>query len=178
MSFKAHWNYLKYVLEHKYWVYVEGRKLGVGRWQLLCHDLSKFSRAEWSPYVRKFYGKLLSPKDKKKHTNQQVTYDFKRAWLHHQNVNPHHWQYWFLLNEFGCPEKALEMPREYMLEMVADWRGVSRVKHKNHTDEEITQEVRDFYINTLKYRKLHENTQKEVERMLGVRTPSLEVVGG
>lgn len=28
--------------------------MGLGRWRLLTHDLSKFSRAEWTPYVNKW----------------------------------------------------------------------------------------------------------------------------
>jgi hypothetical protein len=106
----------------------------------------------------------------------KVIYNFNRAWLHHQNVNPHHWQYFVFLNDFGNPETCIEMPERYMLEMIADWRGVSRVKHKNHTDEQVLSEVRAFYQNTTRYRKLHDITKMKVEGLLDVEVPSIELL--
>lgn len=200
MSLKAHWAYLKYVAKHKKYVYEEGRKLGVGRWQLLKHDLSKLSPSEWSPYVRKFYGHLLTEKhfkqilchlDKNKDTNrlherhysrvrkyshERINQDFKRAWLHHQNVNPHHWQYWVLLNDFGCPETCLEMPEEYMLEMIADWKAAGRGNHNQHEAEVVSDKLREFYTNTVRHRRLHPITKMKVEALIEVEVPSLEIL--
>lgn len=110
-----HLRYLRYVLRHKWFVLLAGVWLGVPLWQLLVHDLSKFSAAEWGPYVRSFYG----PQPRTTH----VKIEFDYAWRHHQRVNPHHWQYWLLQEDSGVP-KALEMPEKYVLEMVADWVGV------------------------------------------------------
>lgn len=130
---KAHWQYLKYVLRHKWFVLVAGLWLRVPLWQLLVHDLSKFSRAEWGPYVDYFYGPAL-PEDRPwddfwvasavhgtARTRRQEAFDL--AWLHHQRVNPHHWQYWLLKEDEGGL-KPLEMPAHYVYEMVADWVGV------------------------------------------------------
>lgn len=129
----AHWQYLKYVLRHKWFVFVAGRYLGVPLWQLLIHDLSKFSREEWGPYVEYFYGPDL-PEDRPwddywfassihgtARTRRQERFD--HAWLHHQRVNPHHWQYWLLKEDSG-ELKPLEMPAHYIYEMIADWCGV------------------------------------------------------
>jgi len=114
---------LKYFLltiKHKYFVFVAGRKLGVGVWQLLIHDLSKFSRAELPAYGRQFFG------------DGKDSYGFAVAWLHHQNLNPHHWEYWMprtghvkLDSNMKSPP-PLRMPLRYAREMVADWMGASK----------------------------------------------------
>jgi hypothetical protein len=51
-----HLRYLSYVLRHKWWVLVAGLKVGAPLWRLLIHDWSKFTPAEWGPYVATFYG--------------------------------------------------------------------------------------------------------------------------
>lgn len=83
---RAHLRYLRYVVRHKWFVFLEGRKLGLGSGQLIKHDWSKFLPSEWFPYVHFFYGK---PGD-------SVTSAFDFAWLLHQKRNPHHWQWWCL----------------------------------------------------------------------------------
>lgn len=54
-----HLRYLRYVLLHKWYVLRAGIVVGGWSlpwlWRLLVHDLSKFSRAEWTPYVVNFY---------------------------------------------------------------------------------------------------------------------------
>lgn len=105
---KPHFQYLRYVLLHKWYVFVECCKVGI-IWQGLVHDLSKFSPTEWFPYVDQFYGSKKSP-------------DFDQAWLHHQHHNPHHWQHW-ILNEDDGGALVLEMPIRYRKEMVCDWKG-------------------------------------------------------
>lgn len=118
MRLKAHWGYLKYVLRHKWFVFVAGRKTGAPLWRLLIHDWSKFTRAEWTPYVHSFYRKDLRG-------SPAVSDAFDRAWLHHQHVNKHHWQHWLLQEDDG-DVKCLPMPEKYIREMVADWMGAGR----------------------------------------------------
>lgn len=50
---------------------------------------------------------------------------FNTAWLHHQNRNKHHWQYWMLQNDQDGAE-LIDMPDLYILEMAADWYGAGR----------------------------------------------------
>lgn len=80
------------------------------------HDESKYSKDEYDAYDAYFYGALeRSPK---------VQADFDRAWLHHIHLNPHHWQHWVLLEDdpnLGSFGKVLDMPEEYIYEMIADW---------------------------------------------------------
>jgi hypothetical protein len=120
---KAHAQYLAYVLRHKFFVYQEGRKLGVSRLQLILHDFQKFSPAEWSPYVAMFYG-----------DDPEAAEDaFDRAWLHHQKLGgKHHWQ-WHILPLDDGGFKALAMPDRYRREMLADWKGAGRALGKSDT---------------------------------------------
>ncbi len=81
---KRHIAYLKYVLRHKWFVLVAGRKTGAPVLRLLLHDLSKFRPSEWRPYAETFYG----------HGGETMAFD--AAWLKHQHRNDHHWQHWIL----------------------------------------------------------------------------------
>lgn len=117
---KAHFAYFRYVLRHKWFVFVAGLALRVPLWQLIIHDWSKFTPAEWGAYVATFYG----PDGVKRY---QPGPAFDAAWNHHQKVNPHHWQYWVLIRDSDEPRvMALPMSERYAREMVADWCGAGR----------------------------------------------------
>lgn len=117
-----HLRYLKYVLLHKFYVLRAGLVIGPASeswvawvWRLLVHDLSKFSRAEWSPYVAQFYKPKVGPPE-----NAERQADFNRAWLHHIHANPHHWQHWMLHLDNG-KTLVLIPAADLVHEMVADW---------------------------------------------------------
>jgi hypothetical protein len=83
--------------------------------QLLNHDRSKYLYSEYNAYDVYFYGD---------NRTDSVISEFNYAWLHHIHKNPHHWQYWVLIHD-DEPEEALEMPVEYVVEMIADWWSFS-----------------------------------------------------
>ena len=118
--------YMIALLDHIMYVQEAGRKIGVKNEQLIIHDESKFSVAEFGPYARYFYNP-----DGTKRTNRTTEHleEFAKAWLHHFHHNPHHWQSWMIPNGFSHGEvlddDVLEMPIKYVLEMVADWMGAS-----------------------------------------------------
>lgn len=114
-----HLKYLSYLLRHKWFVFQAGLKIKAPIWRLLIHDWSKFLPCEWFPYVESFYGGY--GKDRP----QKVQEAFDRAWLHHQHLNPHHWQHWVLREDSGAI-RPLDMPDHFILEMVADWAGAGR----------------------------------------------------
>lgn len=135
-----HLKYLAYVLRHKWYVWQEMYQVWRNNplqvrllWAGIVHDLSKFSSAEWGPYVDYFhggpypernYGDMRNALDDK-YTQGWVQARFDAAWNHHQKCNPHHWQYWVLQRDDGTVE-ALEIPERYMVEMICDWRGAGR----------------------------------------------------
>jgi hypothetical protein len=123
---KAHTEYLKYVLRHKWFVFKACLRLGVPLRLAIVHDLSKFSPQEWGAYVHTFFNSDGTKKDLRK----QASYDpnntgevteFSFAWMHHQR-NKHHWQAWISIGDSGNL-KAVPMPEVYIREMIADWVG-------------------------------------------------------
>lgn len=114
-----HLRYLKYICLHKWYVFRAGRALGgIPLWRLIIHDYSKFSRAEWTPYVNRFFGGRAGVEDKSLDPRE-----FHLAWLHHLHNNPHHWEYWIVPNH---SEDPLPIPTHFIREMVADWLGAGR----------------------------------------------------
>lgn len=119
--------YTTRLLSHIKYVQEAGRRIGVPDEQLKEHDASKFSVQEFQAYARYFFSrKNISPVD-----SMFVENDFAFAWLHHIHNNPHHWQYWIFPDGFSPRDSSLEngvmeMPKNYALEMVADWMGAGR----------------------------------------------------
>lgn len=124
-------------------------KMGAYRSIIDAHDNSKFCSEEYLPYDRYFYGGNRS---------FEVVNKFNYAWLHHIHNNPHHWQYWVLIHD-DEPEEALEMPYWYVIEMICDWWSFS-------WKDEKPEEIFDWYEQH-KDMKLHKNTRKLVEDILG-----------
>jgi len=156
-----HWEYLKYVLRHKWYVFLECCKLGIP-FRGLLHDMSKFRPSEWFPYAEMFYGKYgngFNGGYAWEHTaNLQACDKYNEAWLKHQNRNPHHWQYWVLIND-DDPAKCIFIPEKYYLEMIADWRGFSRAI--NGIDN-----TNDWYEKHKMKIKLHDFTRERIEILL------------
>jgi len=151
--------YLKYVLRHKYHVYKEGRKLGIGRWQLLKHDMVKFLPCEFVPYAIWFAERPTDPREL-----QIAENNFQFAWLHHIHSSRHHWQYWILRTDTHEPGhvEVLRMPEKYVREMVADWRGVGVALGKGAGN------AKKWYLETRDTMSLHPQTRSRVEVLLGV----------
>lgn len=164
---ESHWKYLKYVLRHKWYVFLECFRFGL-YWRGIVHDLSKFRPCEWGPYVEYFY----TDKQSREGMEGQRQFGlaelapwgfyvedrFDVAWLKHIHRNPHHWQYWILRKDDGNTI-PLPMPFEYVLEMVCDWRGAGRAIHGK--DETVK-----WYTKNRDKMVLHPQTRKEVETLL------------
>ena len=112
--------YLKYILKHKWYVFVECCRLGIP-WCGLMHDMSKLLPSEFFAYREYFYGGwTFIPKP--------VEDDFDFAWHWHLKRNKHHWQWWIIKFDNGGL-KIFEMPIEYRKEMLADWIGAGKAIH-------------------------------------------------
>lgn len=118
MKFKNIFGHFKNIITHKYWVYYYGRKLGVNRWQLLMHDISKFSFTEFWESVRYYQG-TSSPIPPCKAAN-----GYSKAWQHHKGRNPHHYEYW--TDNYDSGTTLIPMPIKYIEEMLADWFAAGR----------------------------------------------------
>lgn len=148
---KRHLAYLIYLLRHKWFVAVAGRKLKLSWWRILTHDLSKFRPSEWFPYARTFYDSTG-----RKQYNESSEFDV--AWLKHQHRNSHHWQYWLLRQDDGG-FKNIEMRYMDIIEMVSDWMGAGRAITGRW-------EVQQWYEKNNTKMSLHQNTKMKVEKIL------------
>lgn len=130
-------------------------------WQMNSqHDYSKGEPDEYEAYDAYFYGGNRS---------FSVVQDFKRAWLLHIHRNPHHWQYWVLLND--DPEEGetfIEMPYNYILEMICDWWSFSWAKGDLN-------DIFPWYEEHKDYIKLHPKSRETVKFVLEQIKMKLEV---
>lgn len=115
------------------------------------HDDSKYTNDEFDAYDAYFYGGEQT---------KAVKEDFNRAWLHHIHNNPHHWQYWVLIND--DPKEgtiALDIPYRYAVEMICDWWSFSWKTGNLY-------EIFDWYNDHKKHMVLSDHTREFVEETL------------
>lgn len=123
------------------------------------HDLSKDLDDEYKAYDKYFYGTNKS---------YSVVQDFREAWLMHIHRNPHHWQYWVLINDDPNEgENCIEMPGRYVIEMICDWWAFSWAKDDLF-------EIFKWYEERKDYIKLHDRTRMFVESILDMIKHKLE----
>lgn len=129
-------------------------------WQIgMAHDESKTNPDEYEAYDAYFYGGNRS---------YAVTQAFNKAWLLHIHRNPHHWQHWILINDDAeNGEIALEMPDNYILEMICDWWSFSWEKGDLY-------EIFSWYEERKDYIKLHSTSRMMVEYILAQIKERLE----
>lgn len=147
--------YTNYIVEHcanvkKAYDWLVDRKIIKDQFihRIHMHDNSKYSEEEYDAYDKYFYGTKTA----------EVKEAFNFAWLHHIHNNPHHWQYWVLVND-DDGTKALEAPEEYVVEMICDWWSFG---HKTGKLEELF----DWYDSHKANMIMHKNTKKYVEDIL------------
>lgn len=114
---KYFWNTVK----HKWYIFLASFRTGLPIWRVIIHDLSKFTKAELPHYEREFFGDKGDP------------LGFARAWLHHQNRNDHHPEYWITRADHShgyangaTGDICILMPDVCVAEMITDWLAASR----------------------------------------------------
>lgn len=115
------------------------------------HDYSKNDYSEYKAYDDYFYGGNRS---------YAVVQNFKKAFLRHIHCNPHHWQHWVLIQDDpDNGELILDMPNEYIIEMICDWWSFSWSKGNLN-------EIFTWYDAHKDYIKLSSSTRFTVETIL------------
>lgn len=123
------------------------------------HDASKTEPDEYEAYDIWFYGGNRS---------YQAKEDFNRAWLTHIHRNPHHWQHWVLINDEPKEgEVILDMPHNFIVEMICDWWAFSHGKGQ-------LDEIFHWYDEHKDYMKLSNKTRKTVDDILAKIKAKLE----
>ena len=116
-----------------------------------AHDASKTDQEEYIPYDAYFYGGNRS---------YQVVQDYNIAWVKHIHKNPHHWQYWVLnCDDPENGEILLDIPYNYIIEMICDWWAFSWSKGN-------LLEINEWYGERKNYIKMSDKTRKTVEDIL------------
>ena len=147
---KHHWQYLLYLLQHKWYVYRHCARLNI-RWRGITHDLSKFRPSEWNAVVA--YRRASEFGSRRIDIRAQSPFDL--ALHRHYRRNDHHWQYWVGIDH-GRPV-ARKMPVEALRELVADWWAM----------EDAGQEVAfRYWVVNRDSMYLHPVTFRRIEAML------------
>lgn len=146
-----HWRYFKFVIQHKWFVFIAGLKIGPERWyqwplwvmRLVLHDWDKFTPVEWRGYKRRFDNG----------NNFAAMADdpvYHMAYHMHMKRNKHHREWWVSVRETGQP-RVLPMDTNSRREMLADMQGQGRAVGK----VDITQ----WYLDWRENMQLHSDTQ-------------------
>ncbi|MBE7065302.1 MAG: catalase [Ruminococcaceae bacterium] len=139
------------ITKHRHLVMLHCFKAGIFKRGLL-HDLSKYSPAEFCAGA-KYYQGTRSPNAK-----ERELYGYSTAWMHHKGRNRHHFEYWNDYNPKTRRTQPVEMPLEFLKEMICDRIAASKVyKGKKYKDSDAL----DYY-NGEKHR-LHEIHPKTAE---------------
>lgn len=148
--------YFLLTLKHKWFVLVAGLKTKANLWDLIVHDWTKFSPSELPHYGRQFFGKADDPEG------------FIGCWVHHQNHNPHHWEYWIPRTGHNrCqppfPDgQPIPMPERYVREMVADWLGAGRAYEGKWPNVFIW----PWLVANRRKMLLHQNTSEMIDKIV------------
>ena len=133
--------------------------------QMLHHDDSKYDYEEYGAYDNYFY-------DNNSCLNMdQIEANFNKAWLHHIHNNPHHWQHWVLIEDDGDSYgRGLDMPDNYILEMICDWWAFSWKKFIDNGTRNVTdlKEIFEWYDSHKDIMILSKTTREKVENILKV----------
>lgn len=132
------------------------------RQQISQHDKSKWDVEEYNAYD--VYFNRYEPDNRPK----EVEDDFNKAFLHHIHNNPHHWQYWVLIQDSNeeHEEELIPIPTQYLVEMICDWWSFSWNKYWESKDIEDLYSILDWYNDNKDGIKMNPNSRQELENIL------------
>lgn len=151
-----HLRYLRYVVRHKWFVFLECLKLGM-LWLGITHDLSRFLPDEWKERARYNFGGK-SPRDATGHPTAVGSEEYHLALHMHFQRNKHHWQWWIWNRDDGTI-KVFPMSDRHRHEMLADMRGAGRAQDKPNTFASYYKANRNKMI-------LHPETREWLEKQI------------
>lgn len=123
----------------------------------LTHDLSKYSPTEFFISV-KYYQGFRSPTVK-----ERMEYGYSKVWLHHKGRNRHHFEYWQDYSMKTNQYEPIEMPTQFLIEMLCDRIAASKVYMKDkYTDSSPL----EYFNNKDKDIKMHPITKAKIYYLL------------
>lgn len=129
---------------------------------MLAHDESKYNPDEYDAYDNYFYNGGYSTEEGK--------LAFETAFLHHMHKNPHHWQYWVLIDDdkktYKNGLKPIDIPNHYIMEMICDWWSFSWKEYFATEKADSLYEIFKWYDAHKDHIIFTESTRKKVEGLL------------
>lgn len=158
---KKYWKHFKVIFKHKMLVMKLCFKAGQYKRGLL-HDLSKFGPTEFFSSARYFQG------DRSPIEAEKDDFGYSLAWQHHKGHNPHHWEYW--IDNIGTRENTpIEIPYEYVVEMICDWVAAGIIYSGNKCDfSKPYSEPMNYHNAHKKERIIHPETASLIDTILNV----------
>jgi hypothetical protein len=156
-TLRKHLKYAKYLFWHKWYVFLECLNVGLV-WRGIKHDWTKLLPSEWFAYAAYDFSKGLPKTTGYNHQFNPSEMAFNVAMNHHHKRNPHHWEYWVLVNKDGSTY-AIPMPDKCVKEMIADWRGAGKAQGRPDTPA--------WYKANRDKMVLHPDTRVQVDRYMG-----------
>ncbi len=146
------WKHFCTITRHRMLVMRYCFQVGLIR-QGLCHDLSKYSPAEFWAGARYYQGSR-SP-----NAAQREAEGYSTAWMHHKGRNRHHYEYWTDLDPVTRRYGPVPMPRQYFVEMVMDRIAACKI----YLGQDYTDSAPLDYLNRSKETSfMHPETQRQL----------------
>lgn len=146
--------HFKTINEHRFEVMKNCFKCGLYA-QGLKHDLSKYSFSEFHESVKYFQG------DRSPYMYEKEMFGFANGWMHHKGRNKHHWEYWYDMKD-GIWQ-PLEMPYNYLVEMVCDRVAACKIYQK---DKYTKESALNYYLTRNDKNYMHPKTKEALENIL------------
>lgn len=153
--------FLLYLLRHKLYVFYYCAKFGIPKRGFL-HDYTKLFPSEAIFYANATFSKNRDINYGLKNGFMDIDYKkddkFYLAVAKHKRSNKHHWEFWCILDK-NSEMKILEMDKDSILEMIADWISANKI-HKDFYNS------LEWYTTNKDKILLHPKTRRKVEFLL------------
>ncbi len=125
--------------------------------QALAHDLSKYGFTEFWLGAKNYLG------TKSPHHKERETKGYSEAWMHHKGRNKHHVEYWIDVNLESKQYEPVKMPDRYLAESICDRIAASKNYNRKNYKRQM---VLDYFNNESSYLPMHEDTRKEMKKLI------------
>ena len=125
--------------------------------QGLAHDLSKYGFTEFWLGAKNYLG------TKSPHHKEREGKGYSEAWMHHKGRNKHHVEYWIDVNLETKQYEPVKMPDRYLAESICDRIAASKNYNRKNYNRQM---VLDYFNNEAGYLPMHEDTRKEMRKLI------------
>ena len=150
------WKHFCTITKHRHMVMRYCFRVGLYR-QGLCHDLSKYSPAEFWAGARYYRG------NRSPNSVQREQEGYSTAWMHHKGRNRHHFEFWTDLQKGKVGYQPVPMPYVYLVESVMDRIAACKVYRG---DDYYPGAALDYLESSIEAKIMHPETLKTMREIL------------